>query len=85
MMLGPMMLHYDRDYDLWGIIIGTDEKNALTKAMQNAFLTATRLLFTKYKPKSTWKIGCSQDCEKNSKYNVANHNDDSITLNTKYI
>lgn len=60
-MLGPMMLHFDSDYDAYftflshirqkigdtNIIIGSDEK-AITKAISNVFPTATHLLCTEH-------------------------------------
>ena len=61
-MLGPMMLHYDSDYETYfsflslikqktgatDIIIGSDEEKAITKAIRNVFPSATQLLCTKH-------------------------------------
>jgi hypothetical protein len=61
-MLGPMMLHFDSDYNTYftflshirqkigdtDIIIGSDEEKAITKAISNTFPTATHLLCTKH-------------------------------------
>lgn len=105
-MLGPMRLHVDSDSDAYftflshirqkigdtDIIIGSDEEKAITKAISNAFPTATHLLCTKHmKDNIRWNIQDKieyfrEDREKIVKMilgssEIAN-SDDSITLNT---
>lgn len=104
-MLGPMMLHFDSDYETYftflshirvktgdtDIIFGSDEEKAITKAIHNAFPSATHLLCTKHMKDNIRrnlqdKVGCSrEDREKIVKTifgpnGIARNSDDSITL-----